>query len=75
MNWEPSTRMICLLLCFLPMGNPLWPAFRLTRVAIMQFVEGLSDRQAADVVRTGVDGKYPLSLELEDSGFYFSLLE
>ncbi len=25
MNWGRSTRTICLLLCFLPMGNPPWP--------------------------------------------------
>jgi transposase len=36
--------------------------------------EGLSDRQAADDVRTRVDGKYMLSLELTDPGFDASVL-
>ena len=40
----------------------------------MQFVEGLTDRQAADAVRARLDWKYALSLELTDSGFDFSVL-
>jgi transposase len=40
----------------------------------MQFAEGLSDRQAADAVRSRIDWKYALSLELTDSGFGFSVL-
>jgi len=40
----------------------------------MQFAEGLSDRQAADAVRTHLDWKYALGLELEDDGFDFSVL-
>ena len=40
----------------------------------MQFVEELPDRQAADAVRSRIDGKYALGLELEDSGFDFSVL-
>lgn len=34
----------------------------------------LTDRQAADAVRTRIDWKYVLSLELTDSGFDFSVL-
>src|SRR5260221_14677191 len=34
----------------------------------------LTDRQAADAVRTRIDWKYTLSLELTDSGFDFSVL-
>jgi transposase len=34
----------------------------------------LSDRQAADAVRARIDWKYALSLELDDSGFDFSVL-
>lgn len=41
---------------------------------IMQFIENLSDRQAADSVRSRIDWKYLLSLPLEDSGFDFSIL-
>ncbi len=40
----------------------------------MQYVEGLTDRQAADAVRGRLDWKYALSLELTNSGFDFSLL-
>ena len=40
----------------------------------MQFAEGLSDRQAADAVRSRIDWKYALSLELTDSGFDHTVL-
>src|SRR5258708_13047865 len=40
----------------------------------MQYAEGLTDRQAADAVRTRIDWKYALSLELTDTGFDFSVL-
>jgi transposase len=40
----------------------------------MQYMEGLSDRQAADAVRRCMDWKYALSLELSDPGFNFTLL-
>jgi len=48
--------------------------WRLALVTIMQFTENLTDRQAADAVRARLDWKYALSLELEDSGFDFSVL-
>lgn len=40
----------------------------------MQFVEGLSDRQAAEAIRSRMDWKYALGLELTDPGFHFSVL-
>jgi transposase len=40
----------------------------------MQFMEELSDRQAADAVRSRIDWKYALDLELTDPGFDFSVL-
>lgn len=40
----------------------------------MQFMENLSDRQAADAVRGHIDWKYMLSLPLTDSGFDYSIL-
>jgi len=40
----------------------------------MQYAEGLTDRQAADAVRTWIDWKYALSLELTSTGFDFSVL-
>jgi transposase len=41
---------------------------------VMQFAEGLSDRQAAEAVRGRIDWKYALGLELGDPGFDFSVL-
>ncbi|MBK8019846.1 MAG: transposase [Chloroflexi bacterium] len=43
-------------------------------VTIMQFAEGLTDRQAADAVRSRIDWKYLLGLPLEDEGFHYSVL-
>ena len=40
----------------------------------MQFVENLSDRQAADALRARINWKYALSLPLTDPGFDFSVL-
>jgi transposase len=40
----------------------------------MQFIEVLSDRQAAEAVRARIDWKYLLCLELDDPGFDFSVL-
>lgn len=47
---------------------------QLALVTVMQFAEGLSDRQAADSVRGRIDWKYALGLELTDPGFDFSVL-
>lgn len=55
-------------------GQPAEAPWRLALVTIMQYAEGLTDRQAADAVRTRIDWKYVLSLELTDSGFDFSVL-
>ena len=43
-------------------------------VTVFQFLEHLSDRQAADAVRARIDWKYALGLELTDPGFHFSVL-
>jgi transposase len=59
---------------FPPDGQPALAPWRLALVTIMQFAEGLSDRQAAEAVRTRIDWKYALGLELEDEGFDFSVL-
>lgn len=40
----------------------------------MQFAENLPDRQAADAVRSRIDWKYALGLELTDPGFDYSVL-
>lgn len=47
---------------------------RLAWVTVMQFSEGLSDRQAAEAVRARIDWKYVLGLELDDPGFDYSVL-
>ena len=43
-------------------------------VLVLQFAEDLTDRQAAEAVRSRIDWKYLLGLELEDPGFDFSVL-
>ncbi|MBA3468750.1 MAG: transposase, partial [Herpetosiphonaceae bacterium] len=45
-------------------GQPALDPARLALVLILQFAEGLSDRQAADAVRGHIDWKYALALEL-----------
>ncbi len=40
----------------------------------MQFMENLTDRQAAEAVRARIDWKYALGLELTDPGFDYSIL-
>ena len=47
---------------------------QLALICIMQFLEDLTDRQAAEAVRSRIDWKYMLSLELSDSGFDYSVL-
>ena len=55
-------------------GQPAMAPWRLALVTVMQFAEGLPDRQAADSVRARIDWKYGLSLELDDPGFDASVL-
>ena len=55
-------------------GQPAYCPWRLALICVMQFVAGLSDRQAAEAVRSRIDWKYALSLELSDPGFDFSIL-
>jgi transposase len=55
-------------------GQPAEAPWRLALILIMQFMEGLTDRQAAEAVRSRIDWKYALSLELTDPGFDFSVL-
>jgi transposase len=55
-------------------GQPGLAPWRLALVTIFQFLEHLSDRQAADAVRARIDWKYALGLELTDPGFHFSVL-
>src|SRR5215210_4772618 len=55
-------------------GQPGLTPWRLALVTVFQFLEHLSDRQAADAVRARIDWKYALGLELTDPGFHFSVL-
>jgi transposase len=59
---------------FAARGRPAESPWRLALVTVMQFAEGLSDRQAAEAVRARIDWKYALGLELTDPGFDFSVL-
>jgi transposase len=56
------------------LGQPAEQPWRLALVTVMQFMENYTDRQAAEAVRTRIDWKYVLSLELTDPGFNFSVL-
>jgi transposase len=55
-------------------GQPAEVPWRLALVTVMQAMENLSDRQAAEMVRARIDWKYALSLPLEDEGFDFTVL-
>ena len=55
-------------------GRPAETPWRLALVTVMQFAEGLADRQAAEAVRARIDWKYALGLDLTDPGFDFSVL-
>ena len=55
-------------------GQPAFAPWRLALVSVLQFREDLSDRRAADAVRSRIDWKYLLGLELTDPGFDFSVL-
>jgi transposase len=59
---------------FASVGQPALSPARLALVTLLQFTEDLSDRAAADAVRSRIDWKYLLGLELEDQGFDFSVL-
>jgi transposase len=56
------------------LGQPAESPGRLALITVMQYVENLSDRQAAEAVRNRIDWKYMLGLTLEDPGFDFSVL-
>ncbi len=55
-------------------GRPAEAPGRLALATVLQFTEGFSDRQTADAVRSRIDWKYALGLELTDSGFDHSVL-
>ena len=55
-------------------GQPAEAPWRLAIVLVLQYVEGLTDRQAAEAVRGRIDWKYALGLELADPGMDASVL-
>ena len=55
-------------------GQPAECPWRLALVTLLQFGENLSDRRAADAVRSRIDWKYLLGLSLKDPGFDASVL-
>ncbi len=55
-------------------GQPAECPWRLALVTLLQFAENLSDRRAADAVRSRIDWKNLLGLELTDPGFDASVL-
>ena len=55
-------------------GQPAFAPWRLALIIVMQFLENLSDRQAAEAVRSRINWKYALGLKLTDSGFDYSVL-
>ena len=59
---------------FATRGRPAEAPWRLAVVTVLQHLEGLTDRQAADAVRGRLDWKYTLGLELSDPGFDYTLL-
>ena len=59
---------------FPPRGQPAVSPARLALVTVLQFAEGLSDRQAADTVPGRIDWKYLLGLDLSDPGFHHTVL-
>jgi transposase len=55
-------------------GQPALSPARLALATVMQYIEGVGDRQAADYVRDRISWKYALGLPLDDPGFNFSVL-
>lgn len=55
-------------------GKPAEAPWGLALVCVFQFIEGLTDRQAAEAVQQRIDWKYALALELSNPGFDFSVL-
>jgi len=55
-------------------GQPALAPWRLALITVLQFVENLSDRQAAEAVRDKITWKYALSLDIRDRGFNYSVL-
>ncbi|WP_433425902.1 IS1182 family transposase [Microtetraspora malaysiensis] len=55
-------------------GKPGWSPGRLALITVLQRVDNLTDRQAAETVRMDLSWKYALGLALDDPGFDASVL-
>ena len=55
-------------------GKPAEAPWGLALVCLVQYMEDLTDRQAADAVRSRMDSKHLLGLGLADPGFDLSVL-
>ena len=55
-------------------GRPGWSPSRLALVTVLQRAENLTDRQAAEAVRTRIDWQYLLGLRVDDPGFDHTVL-
>jgi transposase len=55
-------------------GQPAFAPWRLALIIVFEYLEGLTDRQAAEAARNRIDWKYALSLALDDPGFDASVL-
>ena len=55
-------------------GRPGWSPSRLALVTVLQRAENLTDRPAAEAVRTRIDWQYLLGLGLDDPGFDHTVL-
>jgi transposase len=56
------------------LGQPAFSLGRLALATVLQFMEDLIDREAAEAVHSCIDWKYLLSLELQEPGFDYSFL-
>ena len=55
-------------------GRPAEAPWRLALVTVLQFLDDLPDRQAADAVRGRIDWQYLLGLPVDAPGFDFTIL-
>ena len=55
-------------------GRAAVAPWRLALVTVLQAIEGLTDRQAAECVHLRMDWRYALALPLDDAGFDYSIL-
>ncbi len=60
--------------CYPKTGQLAEQPWRLALMSVIQYMENYTDRQAAEALKTRIDLKYALSLELTDPGFDFSVL-